>query len=205
MDLKATYNRIAEDWHRDHQNDDWWIRGTDTFISLLPKGGLILDVGCGGGTKSRYFIERGLRVVGIDFSEKMIEIAKREVPTGTFLALDMSDVDRLENVFDAIYASAVFVHIPRSEASTKVKKLAEKLKTGGYLYSAVKGPKIQGIQEEVKIENDYGYPYERFFSYFTAGEVESFLREANCEVVYSEGKPSGNARWIEVIGKKRRS
>jgi hypothetical protein len=29
MDLKSTYNKIAEDWHKNHQQDDWWVEGID--------------------------------------------------------------------------------------------------------------------------------------------------------------------------------
>jgi len=89
MNLKETYDKIAEDWHSDHKKDDWWIEETDKFISYLSKGDLVLDVGCAGGIKSKYLMQKGLNVVGIDFSEKMIEIAKREFPNGEFLVKDL--------------------------------------------------------------------------------------------------------------------
>ena len=78
--LKSTYNHIAEDWHKDHKEDTWWVEGTDKFVSFLKYNSLVLDVGCGAGVKSNYLINKGLKIVGLDFSEKMIEIAKREVP-----------------------------------------------------------------------------------------------------------------------------
>lgn len=84
MNLKDTYDKISENWHQDHKKDDWWIEGTDKFISFFKKGDLVLDVGCAGGIKSKYLIERGLNVIGIDFSKEMIRIAKREEPNGTF-------------------------------------------------------------------------------------------------------------------------
>lgn len=52
MDLKSTYNLIAEDWDRDHLQDDWWIAGTNTFMSFLRPGVHILDAGCAGGIKA---------------------------------------------------------------------------------------------------------------------------------------------------------
>ena len=48
MNLKETYNKIAEDWHADHSSDDWWQEGTDKFIWNLKNGASVLDVGCGG-------------------------------------------------------------------------------------------------------------------------------------------------------------
>ena len=95
MDLKDTYNKIAKDWHKDHQKDEWWVVGTDKFVSLLAENDLVLDVGCGAGTKSKYLIGKGLEVVGIDFSKEMIKIAKKEVPAGRFMVLDLDDIENL--------------------------------------------------------------------------------------------------------------
>src|SRR3989344_3605511 len=104
MNLKETYNKIAKEWHNDHQTDDWWVSGTDKFIELIKPRGLVLDVGCGGGTKSKYLISRGLKVVGIDISENMINIAKTEVPEGKFIVMDLTEVGDLEDMFDGIFS-----------------------------------------------------------------------------------------------------
>jgi SAM-dependent methyltransferase len=202
MDLKETYNQIAEDWHQDHRQDDWWFKGTDKFISFLQKGDLILDVGCGTGTKSKYLIGRGLKVVGIDFSEKMINIAKREVPLGTFFVLDLNEINKLKYLFDGIFMQAVLLHIPKQKVAKKLKKAVAKLKKGGYLYIAVKEKKPQRAEEEIRIENDYGYTYERFFSYFTLDEIEAHLQNMEFKIVFSEVRTSGNTNWIQVIGQK---
>lgn len=202
MNLKETYDRIAEDWHRDRQHDDWWIEGTNTFISFLQKGDIVLDVGCGGGTKSKYLTKHGLRVVGIDFSEKMIEIARRGVPSETFIVLDLNEADTLEYLFDGVFIQAVLLHISKKDIQESLRKAMERLKLGGYVYIAVKEKKPQGVEEELKTENDYGYPYERFFSYFTVGEIESYLRNIGLEIVCSKISTSGHANWIQVIGRK---
>ncbi len=198
MNLKETYNRIAEDWHRNHQKDDWWAGGTDKFISFLQKGDLALDVGCGAGTKSKYLIKKGLRVIGVDFSEKMIEIAKREIPNGNFFVFDLSEIDKLDYLFNGIFMQAVLLHIPKRKVKDKLEKVITKLKTGGYIYIAVKEKKSQGVEEEIKIENDYGYQYERFFSYFTVDEIKLYLQNLGIKIVFSEIK----SPWIQIIGRK---
>jgi SAM-dependent methyltransferase len=167
MFLKDTYNKIAEDWHKDHESDLWWMSGTDQFISFLKNGDLVLDIGCAGGRKSKYLIEHGLRVVGVDISEKFIEIAKKEVPEAEFHVLGLEDLDKLDPVFDDIFMQAVLLHIPKKEVEKNFKKVITKLKAGGYLYVAVKEKYPNGPEEEIKDENDYGYSYQRFFSYFT--------------------------------------
>src|SRR5687767_4129226 len=148
MDIKETYNKIAEEWHKDHQTDDWWRNGTDKFISFLKTEDLVLDVGCGGGTKSKYLINKGLKIVGIDIAEKMVEIAKREVPEGKFIAMDLSRVETLEEMFDGIFMQAVLLHIPKKYAQEILGKMVNKLKSSGYLYIAVKEKVPNGVEEE---------------------------------------------------------
>ncbi len=85
MDLKSTYNRIAYDWNKDHENDTWWKIGALKFISYLQPGNILLDVGCAGGLKSEFFSSQGFKVVGIDLSDEMIKIAKERMSSNSFL------------------------------------------------------------------------------------------------------------------------
>lgn len=202
MDLRETYNRIAEDWHKDHLNDDWWVEGTNAFVTLLKPGDLVLDVGCGGGAKSKYLIKNGLRTVGVDFSESMINIAKREVSEGEFYAFDMREIGKLNQMFDGIFMQAALLHIPRNEARDVLKNIAARLKPGGYLYVAVKDKKPGKQDEEIEKEDDYGYSYERFFSYFTNEEIKEYMRSIGCDVYY-EAEATPRSRWVQVIGKKK--
>lgn len=205
--LKDTYNRIAEEWHQDHQSDDWWQEGTDQFISYLKDSASVLDVGCGGGTKSKYLASKGLKVLGIDFSENMINIASREVPDAKFLVKDINDIDSLDESFDGIFMQAILLHIPKKDVGEVLHKAVTKLNPGGYLYIAVKEKMEGGVDEEVKQEDDYGYAYERFFSYFSIDELRQHLQNVGLEVVHEDVKPPSRTQrksnWLQIIGKKK--
>ena len=202
MNLRDTYNRIAEDWHEDHKKDIWWEEGSEYFAKLFPKDSTILDVGCAGGYKTTYLIQTGLKVTGIDISEKFIEIAKREVPDGTFFVMDMQKVEDLP-VYDGIFAQAAFLHIPREEFLATLHGLTAHLVRGGYFYVSVKEIREGNAAEEMKEENDYGYSYTRFFSYFTLDEIRDYFDKAGLEVVWDNVHATGRARWIQVIGQKK--
>ena len=203
MDItRETYDQIGADWHRDHQHDDWWVEGTDAFIDALPSGALVLDAGCGSGVKSRYLAKHGLKIIGIDFSETLIGIAKREVHGAEFRVMNMRDAPLLAERFDGVFAQASLLHIPRTDMQLVVQGLASRLKPEGYFYVAVKGARPGDPLEEVKEENDYGYYYRRFFSYFAPQEVESYLVQAGLAVVYRDVRATGNTEWIQVIGRK---
>lgn len=202
MELKETYNKIAEDWVKDHNSDAWWIEGTDYFLSQLSKGSKILDVGCGGGIKTKYISEKGYKVIGIDFSDKMIEIAKRENPELDFEVFDMFNINTIGQKFDGIFAQASLLHIPKDRAFEILEKMKNVLNNGGLLYVAVKGKRDDGLDEEIKVEDDYGYQYERFFSYFSLDELKKYFNKLNLEIIWDSGESLNNTNWIQIIGKK---
>lgn len=204
MDLKETYNKIAKDWDVIHPGDDWWVVGADKFAAFLKPGDSVVDVGCGAGGKSKYLSERGLNVIGIDFSERMIEIAEKKVPSVKFYVRDMKEGWGFDDRFDGIFANAVLLHIPKKEIARVINGLIGNLKPGGYFYASVKEAEEGGLNEEVKIEidNDLGFQYERFFSYFTLGEMKNYFEEVGLRVCYENIALRGGVRWIQVIGRK---
>ncbi len=203
MNLRATYNKIAKEWHKDHAHDDWWIEGTNKFISFFKPGDMVLDIGCGAGTKSKYLMDRGFKVTGIDFSEEMIGLAKQEVPDALFQVLDLADIRELEGTFDGIFMQAVLLHVPKTESLKKVQEIAMKLKTNGFFYIAVKQMREDGVEEGVKEEDDYGCSYQRFFSYFTRDEIKKYFTDSGLTIVYEDVCGLGKTKWIQVVAQKK--
>ncbi len=199
MNLKDTYNKIAEDWVK-NATSTWWHESTDKFISFLKPGGRVLDVGCGGAIASRYFIEKGFSVTGVDFSEKMIEIAKRQTPNGKFLVMDMRDIDSLSERFDGLYVKASILHLAKKEVPGFMLKLKERLNPGGFMYIAVKKANPWQQEEQIKVEDDFGYAYERFFSFFFMPEMEKYFTDAGLKICHKQITPADRTNWIEIIG-----
>lgn len=203
MDLRTTYNRIAEDWATDHAVDTWWIEGTTEFCKLLKPGSAILDVGCGGGFKTKFLADRGFAVKGTDFSESMIAAAGRKYPTLDFAVRDLHDIDQEPGTYDAIFAQAVLLHIKKIEVLDVLAKMKSRLNAGGFIYVAVKAHREGKPDEEVVKENDYGYEYERFFSYYSMTELENYFRELDMVVVSQTVTSSGRTNWLQVVAQKQ--
>jgi len=176
------------------------VDGVDTFMEMLQKGARILDVGCGTGIKTAVLMGKGFSVTGVDFSEKMIEIARRNVPEAKFEVWDLMDLGKMEQKFDAVFAQAVLLHIPKRDIPAALRILAGRLVPGGYLYVAVKERRTNEGEEEVVKENDYGYEYERFFSYFTLEDAKNFIKDAGLAIRYESVTSSGRRNWIQIIG-----
>lgn len=203
MDLKSTYNKIAKDWMSNHNSDTWWKDGTAKYSSFLNPQSTILDVGSGAGQKAKYFVEKGFEVTGIDFSEKMVELAKKQVPTAKFFTKDIKQPLEFETLFDGVFAQAVLLHIPKNEILDVLKNIITPLKDGGYLYIAVKELKPGNKEEVIVKENVYGYDFERFFSYFTLEEMKKYLDKIKLTIVYETiTKSPEGTNWIQIIARK---
>ena len=84
--------------------------------SMLPdlKGKRILDLGCGNGAMSKYFIEQGASyVLALDISENMITEAKEKNnnPNITYDVLGMEKIDTIKEKFDLVFSSLAFHYI----------------------------------------------------------------------------------------------
>lgn len=83
---------------------------------LLPdlKGKSILDLGCGYGEMSKYFISKGAkRVVGCDISENMLSLANKVNSDNNieYKLLSMEELNKLDEKFDLIFSSLAFHYI----------------------------------------------------------------------------------------------
>lgn len=60
----------------------------DAFADGLPRGGTILDLGCGTGHVTVELAFRGFRTIGVDPSVRMLEIARKRYPSRTWVPGD---------------------------------------------------------------------------------------------------------------------
>lgn len=100
--------------------------------------GSILDSGCGTGENALYFANRGHNVVGIDFLEEPVKIAKQKATerglTATFLVMDALKLAEFPERFDTVIDSGLFHVFSDDDRQRYVNGLASALNPGGRLY-----------------------------------------------------------------------
>jgi SAM-dependent methyltransferase len=78
------------------------------LLASLPRGGTVLDVGCGTGVHARALAKAGCRVTGLDLSAAMLEQARAAAgddPPIEWIEGDVRDADRVGGrLFDAVLA-----------------------------------------------------------------------------------------------------
>lgn len=78
------------------------------------KGKRVLDLGCGFGEHCKLFVDCGAeKVVGIDISNKMLEVAKKENsdPKIVYVNMPMEDIAQLNESFDVVVSSLAFHYV----------------------------------------------------------------------------------------------
>ncbi|EPY2309561.1 MULTISPECIES: class I SAM-dependent methyltransferase [Clostridium] len=106
------------------------------FAKYVRKDARILDVGCGYGRTLEQLYQNGYKnLIGIDFSEKMIQRGKKQYP---YLDLRVKLQDNIElksESCDAVILFAVLTCIINNQEQLKLLKDIERvLKPGGILY-----------------------------------------------------------------------
>lgn len=114
--------------------------------SLGDVNGLkILDAGCGEGTYCRYMAKRGAVVLGIDFSQKLIDIAKKidaKRKSGIkYFCGSVTNLKKIEsNSVDKVINVMVSMYLNDNNFNKAIKEFARVLKTGGELLFVTRHP-----------------------------------------------------------------
>ena len=128
----------------------WLKEQRDRFIAMLRSGAQILDVGCGPGSDSAFFREKGFETVGVDVSREMIRCARLHHPECRFEVLSALHIEELSVLFDAIWLSYVVLHIERGDLAHVVKATFDSLKENGLLFF-VTSVDVETIEEKAPI------------------------------------------------------
>jgi len=110
--IVGLYEWHAAEWDRrrgaDAVMEKAWL---DRFSAFLTPGGTVLDIGCGSGQPiSRYLIQRGFRMTGIDSSPALIQLCKQRFPDHDWLVADMRKL-AMGRTFDGLIAWDSFFHL----------------------------------------------------------------------------------------------
>jgi ubiquinone/menaquinone biosynthesis C-methylase UbiE len=100
---------------------------TDLY-NMLASFGLsprdhVLDVACGTGLASRPLIENGFRVTGVDVSEPMLNLARRNWPAATWEAGAAESLPLRDKSFDAAISAQAFHHLDRNAALAELRRV----------------------------------------------------------------------------------
>lgn len=203
QDTIEWYNKNANKYSQSIKNLP--SSGLEAFVNKLPIGSTVLDAGCASGRDSRRLADKNLKVIGLDISPELIEIAKAGNPDidfveGNFLALPFEN-----GIFNGIWAHASLLHLEEiSEVKKTLTEFNRVLKKGGVLHVYVKA---QLTDKKTDIVTDKLSGHDRFFQYFTKQELEKYLTETGFLAlsIEEQSDPAGrlDVTWLLCLAQKQ--
>ena len=217
---KKDYNLIAEEFSMTREKP--WEEIEFLFKDYLRPGDKVLDLGCGNGRYLPLFRENGVEYFGMDFSEKLIELAKNKYPEANFITGDALTLPFPENFFNKVYGIAILHHIPSEEFRLRfLKEIKRILKPGGLLIlTAWKFHRTKEIHLLFKytifkligkskldwkdILEPWGKKIERYYRWFSKNELINLVQKVNFKIekIGIVKNQKGNRRNIYLIVKK---
>lgn len=170
----------------------------DKLIKLIPKKANLLDLGSGPGVPiDKYLVDQGIKVTGIDLSQKHVNLAKKNVPKARFIKGDFSQYEFSEK-FDAIISFYSIFHIPRKEHYDLFLKMYGLLNDGGIILVTL-GTSGSEYGEE---ENWAGT--KMAWSTYEPKEYKRIIKEIGFKILEAafEGEPGDEEYHFWVLAKK---
>ena len=172
------------------------VRNYEHFLKYVPKGGSIVDMGCGSGRDLKHFSDSGYDASGVDASEAMCKLARSHSGCPVICCDAMSW--KPESRYDAIWANGSLLHLKTDEIITFLRTKVDYLKPEGVIYFSMKAGIAQGFDQNG-----------RYFTPFSESILESVLAEGKVEVSerWTETDRLGRTgfHWESVILRKRAS
>ena len=174
---RRAYNLVAEKYHElfhTELNEKKYDRKfLDDFSRHFHDRSLICDAGCGpSGHIGRYIFDKNIPVVGVDISDRCVDMARCFNPGIRYVQCDMGDMAFKEETFDGLIAYYSLIDTPKNITLKIIREFYRVLKPGGRLLVTVKeGPGEGYIKELLGIE------VEIYFSLFLKDEIRSYYEQ----------------------------
>ncbi len=155
----------------------------------------VLEIGCGEGRDASEIVPRVSSYVGIDPSEGLLDIARKRLPSVSFVKADALSYEYPEDT-DVIYAFASLLHINKFDMKKALEKASRSLRPGGVCFMTLK--ERDAYSEELKVDQ-HG---ERMFYYYSIGLIRDLSAEW-FDVVHEEHKNMNDTPWLAMALRRR--
>lgn len=171
--VRQGYNEIVTQYHATRSEELAEMELLPDFMESISKDSKVLDAGCGGGYPFTKLLSEHFDVLGVDISEKQIELAKKNAPKAKFQCLDMTKLSFPNEYFSGIFSYYAIIHIPREEHFDLLVNFYRMLKPNGVALLTFHS------------KDDPGSYYDDFFS--TNMFWSGFPSEKNIQMVKKAG------------------
>lgn len=172
---RQTYNLAAKtyfDLFKNEMEEKKYDRELlDKFAEKFNGNSLICDAGCGPSIHiGKYIFDKGIKVIGIDISDKCVDLARKHNPDIEVLQGDIGDLHFTDNCLDGIISYYSIIDTPKKYINKIFGEFKRVLKPGGSLLVVVKAGNTEGYLKEL-----LGIESEIYFTLFNEDEIKSYF------------------------------
>jgi SAM-dependent methyltransferase len=153
------------------------------FLNRLRPGARILELGCGSGRDAVAMLARGFAVDATDGSPEMAREAGQRI--GRPVRVMRFDALAAHAEYDAVWANAALLHVPRPALLDVLTRVHRALKPGGHHFASYKGGTREGRDEFGRYFN-YPTPDYLRATYRAAGDWSAFDLESGTGAGYDK-------------------
>jgi ubiquinone/menaquinone biosynthesis C-methylase UbiE len=133
----AIFNKYATEYQNKFMNVSLYKDTFDFFCDCIKnKNASILEVACGPGNITNYLLNRrpNFKILGIDLSANMIDLAKINNPAAEFQLMDCRNIGTIKEKFDGIVSGFCLPYLSKQETFQFINDASCLLKINGVLY-----------------------------------------------------------------------
>jgi len=165
----------------------------ETFRLIKKTNPRVLEIGCCDGRDAEEITKYTNDYLGIDISEKMIELAHQKLPTANFQVADIEEYI-FPKELDIIFAFASLIHTPKEELRRILSDALPTLNNNGIIRLSMK---YADTYTEITKEDEFGVrTYYLYSREDLQGLTDGFV------VIKNELSNSLGQLWLQIILKK---
>ena len=172
------------------------------FIAYLPPKSMVLDAACGAGRYMPYLIGEGLRVVGIDQAQGMLDRAREKFPEAQLERIGLQEMS-YQDQFDGAICMDAMEHVSPEDWPVVLHNFQKALKPAGHLYFTVEIQNETEVQAAFEEAQRSGLPVvhgewindEVYHYYPSLEQVRAWVQQAGF-VIMEEGEGDGYHHFL---------
>ena len=163
------------------------------FLPVVGAEGSILDLGCGSGRDTKYFVDLGYKVDAIDASKEMVRLAS--IKSGLEVKHMSFELFSPGLQYDGIWACASLLHVEPKALKSMFVHISHWLNVSGVLYASFK------YGDGVRVKDG------RTFTDMDEHQLKVLLSAANLILKESwvtyDQRPERNEKWLNALVTKK--
>jgi len=200
----AFYDAVGPEYAKKRITDPLFYKDEFKIFKELIKGKKesakdkkVIDIACGTGRDTPFFLKEKMDYLGIDASLAMLGFAKKANSEARYHLMNFYTLNLPQNSFDGFWAAAALLHVPKPRLPDVLWQIDGAVKRGAIGFISVK-ERTGMVNEGIENEPQFGSS-RRYFSYYEQEEFERVLMPLGFNILKSYKKPEADPKrphWL---------